>query len=263
MVTLVLLLCVAVVGVPACASPHAEVDSLQVVTLETTNTLQLESRNDGIVHQLAIELGIEPKVPGEFVVIGHSREGRQDDALLQLTVRWRDFVGTSPTSFGGSRSRPVPFGDDGRMSRGEPLTREFVVPLDSAQPHVLARTVDATARLHPVDVLGEEVRSGGARLEFPVTRIETLARAPGGTLAEWFNADTTRDPDELFLRAAASAPEERGAVVGQLVKALSALKGPEREACFGALHFLTGETRGRSVYSWETWLRARQVEGGG
>ncbi len=248
-------------GLPSCATGAGADDEDEpppVGVVETLDTLSLAAPPGGIATTVAITLGIEPLGLGDFTVVGRGpRDGVADDAQLQLSLQWRDFVGTSPTSFGGRRSWPTAFGDDGRAARGAPLQRTFAAELDAPQPHVLARRITVSARFHPIDLVSELVRSGGARMEFPEAVLETLAREPEGTLAEWFELDGDRDPEELFLRAAAAPVAQREQVVTRLISTLAALKGAEREAGFGALHFLTGETQGRSVYAWETWLRER------
>jgi hypothetical protein len=193
-----------------------------------------------------------------FRVVGRGLAGRSDDAMLQVSVRWRDFVGISPTSFGGRKTWPMPFGEDGEAEREAPLVRRVTLALDAPQAHVLARQVEVSMRLHPVDVVGEEVRSGGARLDFDPVVLDSFARAPRGTLDELLAASGPVDPSELFLRGAATPPELREHAIERLVEALPRISGAEREAAFGALHFLTGETHGRQVFAWEAWLAARR-----
>ena len=244
--------CRALLGV---SSDDGELPPVGVV--ETLNTLEVKA--DGgdyeIAARIELQVVIEPKTLGVFRVVGRGPGGGTvDDALIQLTVSWKDFVGLSPTSFGGRKSSPTLFGDSGDARRGEPLRRVFEIALETPQPQVLARRVELSARFHPLDVVGDEVRSAGARMEFPPITIETLARVPGGTLTEWFHEGDERDPAELFLRAAASPPERRMRVIKRLIDSLASLNASERDAGFGALHFLTGVTNGRSLYAWETWL---------
>ena len=237
------------------ASDSGELPPVGVV--ETLNTLEARAGggDDEIATRLELEVVIEPKTPGVFQVIGQRPGGGPlDDALIQLTVSWKDFVGLSPTSFGGRKSRPTLFGESGEASRGAPLRRLFEIELDAPQPRVLARRVELSARFHPLDVVGDEVRSAGSRMDFPPIAVETVARAPGGTLAEWFQEGEGRDPAELFLRAASSPPERRLRVIQRLIYSLASLNAAERVAGVGALHFLTGVTNGRSLYAWETWL---------
>jgi hypothetical protein len=244
-------------GCRSTAANAADENAPVVGVVETLNTLTLTSNGgrDGLATQVFVELSIEPKILGEFRLIGRgSGDGPAQDALVQLTMSWKDFPGLSPTSYGGRRSGPTVFGDDGDASRGSPLRRTFELSVGNPDPSVLARRVEVSARFHPIDLVGEEVRSAGARMDFPKASLETLAREPGGTLQQWFEEGGERDPAELFLRAAATPEGQRDAVVEFLVGSLASLKGPEREAAFGALHFLTGVTNGRSVYAWETWL---------
>jgi len=243
----------------ACAqTTTAEDDALPVAVVEMLCEQRLTGLTDGVALAVDCELLIEPKEPGTFRVLGRGRGGGADDAMLQVSVRWRDFVGVSLTSFGGRRTWPLPFSDDGEAQRGAPLTRHLQLDLEAPQAHVLARRVDVSLRLHPVDVLGEEYRSGGARLEFAPATLECLVRQPDGTLDELLAAPGPRNPEELFLRAAATPLEQREHVIELLVKSLSRLNGSEREAAFGGLYFLTGESHGRQVFAWEAWLAARQ-----
>lgn len=254
-VLVVALLVIATSGCRSTTGGEGEPPAVGVV--ETLNTLRLSSNGgeDALATKVYVELGIEPKILGEFRVLGRGGNGRPaQDALVQLSITWKDFVGVSPTSFGGRKSRPTVFGDDGDARFGSPLRRTFELTLDPPPPKVLARRVEVSARFHPLDIVGEEVRSAGARLDFSRASLETLARAPGGVLAEWFEEGGERDPEELFLRAAATPPDRRLEVVEWLIGSLASLKGAEREAGYGALHFLTGVTNGRSVYAWEAWL---------
>ncbi len=267
----VLALLTSVLWMPACsllpfgASAGDDEEPLPVAVVETLNSLSLaaQSEGEGVVTALDIEVQIEPKTPGLFRILGRGPRGRGvDDALIQLTVAWKDFAGTTPTSFGGRRSRPTAFGDDGEARFGQPFRRRFLWELDPAHASVLARRVEAHARLHPVDVVGESVRSGGVRMEFPSVSLESFSRPASGTLAEWFEQPVDeREPDELFLRAAQAPVEHRVDVIVQLVGQLAGLKGQQQEAGFGALHFMTGQTHGRSAFAWEAWLKESGLAG--
>jgi hypothetical protein len=239
-------------------------EPLPVAVIETLNTLHLVANDGqgGLARQLLIELSIEPKMLGIHQIVGRGPEGGlADDALIQLTVSWKDFVGLTNTSFGGRQSRPTVFGDGGEASFGAPFRRTFELELNTPQPGVLARRVQVSARLHPLDVISEVARSAGARMEFPEASIETLSRQPAGSLSEWFEEGAERDPEELFLSAASTPIDRRPQVLARLIGSLASLNRVERDAGFGALHFLTGATNGRSVYAWEAWLREQPTTG--
>ena len=251
--------CLLLFGFLGCASTgEPEEEPLPVAVIETFRELRLSSPDEGLTREVRVEMRVESLEPGVYQLLGRGRRLKVDDAMLQVNVRWRDFVGLSPTSYGGRRSWPLEFGEDGLMERGLPLVREVPIELDEPQERVLARQVTVSMRLHPVDVVGEEVRSGGARMEFPPARIDSYRRQPEGELLPYLLSPEERDPSELFLRAVAVPEAKREEHLELLIGHLSKLDGADREAAFGALHFLTGETHGRQVYAWETWLTLRK-----
>lgn len=230
-----------------------------MVVIETARRLRVVPRTEGLPQEVRVELTLFPLEPWTVEVLGQRPEGQAgDDALVEIRVKWTDFAGVQPMSWGRSYRMAIPFGGDGEASREEPLVRSFLVPIDPAEERALARRIEAWARLHPVDLLGPEVRSGGASLEFPLAEAETFRRVPEASLAALLDAPGEAAPEDVFLAAVSRPADERGEVLRLLVEALPRLPDERREPLFGALQYLTGETRGRSVARWEEWL-AQQV----
>jgi hypothetical protein len=238
-----------------CAAPAAQEKELPVAVVETARRLAIHAEGDGLVQEVGIELTLFPLESWPVDVLGRRPEGQTgDDALVEIRVKWTDYAGVMPMSWGRSFRRAVPFGADGEASRDEPLVRTFSLHLDPPEDRALARRLEAWARLHPVDVVGPEVRSGGVSLEFPTATAETFRRVPEASLEDLLAADDPPDPADVFLAAVTRATRERAVVLRQLVEALPRLSEERREPVFGALQYLTEETHGRSVARWEEWL---------
>lgn len=210
----------------------------------------------GLGHEIAAEVRLTPLVNGEWTLLSQPA-GEHQGGLLEVSLSWKDFVGTSPSSFGRSLKTVRAFGEDLDFSAERPLSRlfRFDVPLPEAR--ILARRVSLSVRLHPVDIRGVALRTGGSRIDFPVASLETYRRDAATPFAE-LAADA--DPEELFLAAAQVTNSLRSERVGEVIARLDATKGPQREAFFGALQFLTGITQGRSVARWEDWWMRQSEE---
>jgi hypothetical protein len=240
------------------ASVVDEGAALPITDFESLNRMTLVSKGEGLVEALEVSLAIEPKIPGEYTILGRLPEGSGvSDAMIVFSLHWKDFVGVSSTTSGRERPEIVEFGGDGELSRKAPFSRAYSFDLDRPRANVLARLVEVRATLHPIDVRSTEIRSGGARVVFDSVRLESLLRPATATIDELLAQDSPRDPVEIFLGAAQTPEVDRPRVIELLVGALAGLPVRERSACFGALHFLTGNTQGSDVYLWEAWLRDR------
>jgi hypothetical protein len=232
----------------------------QIRPIETTARLAVLVPPEGLATSVEAELSIAPKDPVELLVRGRRPGADADDGLsegvVEFEVRWTDFEGTRPTSYGGSFRRVIPFGDDGTATRGQPLTRRFPFALTEPDERILARRVSIWARFHPVDMEAGAARTGSASMLFEQVDRMTLRHPTDVGLAALL-AQADSEPGALFLAALdESVPEQTR--LGQIVDALPALRGARRDELFGALQCLTGQTNGRNVYRWQTWWRQRQ-----
>lgn len=206
---------------------------------------------------LLVDVAIEPSAPGEVTVVGRRPLlSAGDDALLDLRVRYEDFPGRGPVSYGRTLSRAVPFGDDGVARRGDPLRRRYELRLPEAAD-ALMRRVRVTGQLWPVDVVGPAGRRGGRVLPLRGAVLESLGPGGGVPLRALLAAPAPAASD-VFLAAVREAREERTRVLGDLVGALAGRGGEAREGALAALFALTGLPHGRATYRWSAWWRAVQ-----
>ncbi len=248
--------------VVGCASPPVtddvvEATELPLKLIEPVGTLAGTVVGDGLATRLRVVASLE--AVGELPLTAVTQRGpgeAGDDALLDFTLRWKDFSGRGPVSSGRTVHELVPFGPGGVALPGAPLQRAFEMSLTPPQD-VLARRVEVSGRLYVLDLSDGEGRTGGALVPFSATVVESYARPASRPLSELL---VEGEPEELFLAAVSADAGEREGVIGQLIGGLGGLRGPAREAAFGALLYLTGETHGRSEYRWMTWWRARQAD---
>jgi len=273
------LLLFAALGGAACTAPPREFTTFEVAELELNTDMQIAtspgvdpaadpadddapaSGRIGLAREVAVECRLSPKEPIQLELIA-APVGAAQGALLEVSLRWTDFVGVTPTSYGRSTKGFHRFGDDERFDKAEPLSRVFRFDLEAPEPRVLARRLVVTSRLYPVDLVAPdlELRTGGARIDFPQRETHSLRRAPAQDLESCLADLTEVEPEELFLAAVHEAVHDPAARVARLVGALPDVpEGLHREALFGALHFLTGTTQGRSVPRWQSWWETREV----
>lgn len=254
---------------PGGTSPAANLAAERVVReIETIRRARFVDGAPGLARQLTIEVSIAPRDPLTLEILGLRPDGEDlGDGLLEVHLRWKDFVGTQPTSFGGSRRTTVPFGADGIATRSEPFLRQWSFDLPEPEDRVLARRVSLTAKLHPVDVQTTGARTAGRTMEVDGLIADTFRvlpepAAPGGLEAAL--ADPTISAGAVFLVAvgAGEATRDIPALVGAAVAALEASHGAHRDALFGALQFMTGQTQGRDLARWQLWW-SRQSTGQG
>ncbi|GJM20170.1 MAG: hypothetical protein DHS20C15_00850 [Planctomycetota bacterium] len=262
----------AALGGAACVAPPREFTTFDVGELELNSSLSVavhpgapqsvdgEVVENDLAREVALELQVWPKDPVELELISAPMTGADQGALLEVSLRWVDFLGLAPTSFGRSIKTFRPFGDDQVFSQAERLSRVFRFELEEPEARVLARRLTITARLHPLDLVAAaaERRTGGARVDFPKQQSYSLRRVPAQDLEACLSDPAAVEPDELFLAAVHEAHADPHARVGRLVEALPGASGMQREALFGALHFLTDATQGRSVTRWQAWWETRQ-----
>ncbi len=209
--------------------------------------------------QLTVEVSIAPRDPLTLEILGLRPDGEDlGDGLLEVHLRWKDFVGTQPTSFGGSRRTTVPFGPDGVATRSEPFLREWTFELPAPEQRVLARRVSLTAKIHPVDVQTTGARTAGRTMEVDALIADSFRVLSGPAVAgglEAVLADPSMGADAVFLMAvgAGQATRDIPALVGEAVARLEAARGAHRDALFGALQFMTGQTQGRDLARWQLW----------
>lgn len=282
----------ATLGGVACAAPPREFTTFEVAELELTTDLAIatspgaaasagtaddpsagdgdpsaeagvaESGRIGLAREVAVECRLTPKEPIQLELIAAPVGTAAQGALLEVSLRWTDFVGVTPTSFGRSTKGFHRFGEDARFDKSAPLSRVFRFDLDEPEARVLARRLVVSSRLHPVDLVAPELelRTGGARIEFPQRETHSLRRAPSRELEACLAELEAVEPEELFLAAVHEALRDPAARVARLVAVLPEVpEGLHREALFGALHFLTGTTQGRSVARWQSWWETREV----
>lgn len=247
--TLTLAACVA-----GCVSSDEGAD-LPFKAIEPLTTGRVEVLGSGLAERIRYTTRIEPTTEMPLTVVGLRPESDiGDDAVLDITVRVVDFPGTGPISQGFSMHAVGAYGPGGVAAAGAPLEQSTEVELRPAQP-VLARRVEAFARLFVIDLQAEDGRSGNMMLTFPVATAESLVRPPTRSLLEALGGE---DPAELFLAAAAMSGEQRDTAISQLIDGLSYASPSIREAIYGALLYLTGETHGRSEYRWRDWWRLQR-----
>jgi len=238
-----------------CASPppaEPEVER-QIREIESVRRLALSTPGDGLARQVELQLSLTPKDPLELEVLGVRPEGQVgSDGLVEVAVRWKDHLGVRPDSRGGSFRTTLPMGPDGTASQEQPFTRSWTVNLPEPEARVLARSVSVSVKLHPVDLRSELYRTAGVTVPFDGAALDSFAPAPEGDAAA-----------VRFLDAVAAGQPERDLVtlVGAALAALPEADGADRDALFGALHFLSGQTNGRSVARWQTWWEAAQRAG--
>jgi hypothetical protein len=237
-----------------CTSTHDRGDR-PFKQIDTLTTARVEVMGTGLAERIRYITRIEPEAESSLTVVGQRASGEDgDDALLDIAIRVVDFPGIGPVSQGFSMHAIVPYGPGGVASPGSPLEQATEVGLRPARS-VLARRVEAFARLIVIDILEEDGRTGSVVLTFPLTVAESLARRPAHSLLEALGGE---DPEELFLAAAATDTDVRDVAIGQLIEGLSYGAPQIREATFGSLLYLTGETHGRSEYRWKDWWRLRR-----
>jgi len=264
-----LLLLAALAG---CAGPLGEVDpasELQperpVREIETVRLASLFAEHPGLTAKVTVEVSIRPKEPIALEILGMRPEGEAgSDGLFEVELRWKDFVGTEPTSFGGSFRTTRPFGQDGRATRDDPFVRRWSFDLQVPDARVLARRVSVATKLHPVDVLTDGARSAGLTMAVGAVSIDSF-RSMGGKpppldLADAVSDQTTLASDVFLLAVGAGlATREEATLVEQAIAVLDESQGPHRGALFGALQFLTGQVNGRSVNRWKLWWSRSQA----
>jgi len=254
-----------VVSSVACTTAGAPLadDERVLGAIETNLRLAILVEGEGLIESLQAQLSVAPKDPVLLTLRGelpseHADEGL-NGAVVEFELGWTDFEGTRPTSYGGSYRRVLPFGPDGAASKAAPLLRSFPFQLPAPDPKILARRVTLWARFHPLDLEAGAVHTGGATLVFE--RVARLSvRAPGTASLSEVLADEQSTAGELFL-AAVSGGDDAALLeprLEQLVAVLPGARGSQREAIFGALQCLTGQTNGRNVYRWQAWWRERQ-----
>src|SRR5690606_38933500 len=125
--------------------------------LETVAGLEAVALDEGLADSVDLVLTLAPVTEPVLEVLGRRPAGSPgSDALLEVRVQWTDFLGVAPMSRGTTERFTLPFGDDGEATREEPLRRRFPVTLEPPDARTLARRVELWARLHPVDVVGEQ-----------------------------------------------------------------------------------------------------------
>ena len=224
-----------------------------LVGVQPRMELRLSTPDDGPARTLRVSVLVEPTdgVPFSVVPVGGDGSG-----LLELTVRWHDFR-AEPTTSGRSTQAVLPWVGAGRAEDGAPLVMTTSVALGDPRD-ALARRITVDGRLIGVDLVREDGHTGGSLFNLARATLETSPLPPAGTLERQLQEG---DPAGIFLSAVASPPAVREDVVGRLVAALPESGGAGREAIFGALLFLTGETHGRDVWRWTTWWKQREAAG--
>lgn len=251
-----LLIGLVLLAAAGCASPSpaaAEQPERQIREIETLARARLEPVAEGLARQVRLVLTLAPLDPLELEVLGRRPADQQGhDGLLEVSVRWKDHLGVRPDSRGGSFRTTVPMGEDGLATREQPFERPWVLDLPDPAPGVLARSVSVVARLHPVDLRSERYRTAGVTVPFEGAGLASFAPAPEGDEAA-----------ALFLESVGAGQPEADPLerIAAAVAALPSTAGPSREALFGALHFLTGQTNGRSVGRWQAWWEQAREAG--
>jgi hypothetical protein len=264
----VLILLLAVLA--GCASPPGDADRADepervVRDIETIRKAALFGQGPGLTVAVTLEVSIRPKDPVALEILGLRPEGREgNDGLLEVELRWKDFVGTEPTSFGGSFRTTRDFGPDGRATRDDPFVRRWSFELQVPDARVLARRVSVATRLHPVDVLTTGARSAGQTMVVDAVSLDSFRSLTGEPPQQDLNAaleDLLTPPAEVFLLAVGAGAETRDvmALVERAIAVLETSQGPHRAALFGALQFLTGMVHGRSVSRWKLWWSRQQA----
>ncbi|MCB9899180.1 MAG: hypothetical protein H6825_14340 [Planctomycetes bacterium] len=250
-------LALAVVLSGACASTGSSDDPepTEVRPLEILARATLEPVGEGLSTHARLVLSLAPKEPVPIDVIAEG-DGQVSDAFVEVRLQWKDFFGLEPTSLGRGRTLHLPFGPDGSGSRTAPLVRTLDLELEDPDPRVLARRITVDAVLRPIDIEQGEARSGGAALPFPRQTASVFLHPVDESLEALLAADPPRDPVAIFTAGAREGLDRPLPTLTALVDALPVLEGAEREALFGALLFLTGETNFRSIPQWKSWLAA-------
>ena len=235
------------------ATPVAAEPVRPFVSVHPRMELRLSSPDDGPAQTLRVSVLVEPTdgVPLSVVPLGGDGSG-----LLELTVRWHDFR-AQPTVSGRSTQAVLPWTGAGRAEDGAPLVMTTSISLGDPQG-ALARRITVEGRLIGVDLVREDGHTGGAMFNLAPATLETAPLPPAGSLEQHLQAG---DAEGVFLSAVASPSAVREDVIGRLVAALPDSSGASREAVFGALLFLTGETHGRDVWRWTTWWKQRKAAG--
>lgn len=176
-------------------------------------------------------------------------DGRPEPALIELTVRWQDFPGDRPESWGRASLTTVRWEASGEAGPRAPL----VIGVDVALPppgEILARRLAVEGRLIGVEFVRGELRTGGTIVPIAGAAIATCAPGEAQALEGALRSGAARG---IFTAAAAASPADRPSVTGRLVEALDGAAGPARDAICAALHYLTGELYGRDAARWRNW----------
>jgi len=223
----------------------------RLVSFDTRFELRLSTLEDGPSRSLRVAVLVEPLdgLPLEVAPADGESAG-----LLELRVRWQDF-GAAPASVGRTTQVVLPWSVAGLARPGAPLVLSTTVALGEPG-EALARRVTVEGRVIGIELLRDDLRSGGLLRSLPAVQLEMTALPPAGSLERHL---AEGDPEGIFLAAAAvsGATERREEVLGRLIEALPDSGGAAREALFGALLFLTGETHGRDTWRWTNWWRER------
>lgn len=258
-------LLVALLAACGCASPSAgtegEADA-PLVAIPLDARLRLAVPAGAVARVLLVEVLIAPVAAGEVTVVARRPAlARGDDALLDLRVRYEDFAGRGPVSYGQTLSRAIELGEDGVARPDAPLVRRFELHLPPPGDALLRR-VTVTGRLWPVDVVGPDGRGGGLAVPLRGAVIESHVPASSASLRALLGAPDATGHD-VFLAAIAEAREERARVLDDLVASLPGRGGDVREGVLAALFALTGQPHGRAAYRWAAWwdaVRRGEVE---
>lgn len=253
-------------AVAGCAAPgtdaggdepdaNEEEDPPSLGLVELVARAAIEPVGEGLVTRVRLRLSLAPKgsVPAEVIA---RAPGQGSDAFVEVRLQWRDFLGVGPTAVGRAHTRHLSFGDDGTAERFLPLERDFDLSLEAPDARMLARRITVDAVLRPVDVIQGSVRSGGVAVPFPRQTVAVFAAVPDVPFLDVLAGAPPRDPVQLFVSAAQDGLDERDETLVRVVDALDDVVELEREALFGALMFLTGETNFRSIPQWRAWIDA-------
>jgi len=221
--------------------------------------VQLATYEEGLAHQVVLTTELAPLGVEPVEVVGERPFGEPgDDARLVTRVRYLDFPGRGPLSSGKTFVESREWGVDEWAALDAPLRRAFLIELPKPAT-VMARRVEVTVVLHPVDLVeGDLRRNGGHPIAFPTVALETFAQPLPDPRPEVWPPEST--PEETFLWAASGADEQQVDTVGQLMQILGdeTLDVDVRDAAVAGLVYVTGVSHGRDVRRWQDWWELQQ-----
>ncbi len=221
--------------------------------------VELATYEAGLAHQLVLTTELAPLGPDPVLVHGMRPRGEPgDNARIITRVSYVDYPGRGPLSSGKTLVDSREWGPDEWATAEVPLSRAFLIELP-APPDVLARRVEITVVLHPVDLVeGELRRNGGRPVVFPTVELQTFATERPVERPDLWPSDST--PEETFLWAASGPDERLVDTVDQLVAVLGdeSLDVLVRDGAVAGLVYLTRVSHGRDVGRWQDWWAQQQ-----